>query len=102
MYSIAIEQPKNLQNLKTVSVIDKDQEVDVRGEGGDGSASALKADVVDGGEEARVMSIITSVNNTSIDLTNRYSTNIYHKLGNCIKDCFLKKHILNMSDNNQQ
>ena len=48
------------------------------------------------------MSIITSVNNTSIDLTNRYSTNIYHKLGNCIKNCFLKKHILNMSDNNQQ
>ena len=44
---------------------DKDQEVDLR-EGPPDSAASLEA-----GEEGRVMSIIQSVNNKSIDLTNR-------------------------------
>ena len=62
---------------------DKDQEVDVRAEHGDhldhldNLATAERDtetdgdEAVDGSEEERVMSIITGVNNKSLDHTNR-------------------------------
>ena len=68
--------------------LDKDQEVDVRGEqladkkvkvadmvadGGGGGGGSGGIDEADEGEESnKVMSIITGVNNKSLDHTNRY------------------------------
>ena len=67
--------------------LDKDQEVDVRGEqladkkvkvadmvaDGGGGGGSVGIDEADEGEESnKVMSIITGVNNKSLDHTNRY------------------------------